>query len=118
MKLQHCTSCGTVQYPPRELCAACLSDTLEWRVTADEPGELLANTVLQHSHEPEFRTKLPLHVGLVRVDIGPRVVCFLADPCPAGTRVNVSANSDNTGRTVLSAANAKGSFAAITKGAS
>jgi len=103
LALQRCGSCGTVQYPPRELCVVCLADTLEWRVTDTEPGEVLARTVLHHSHEPAFNAMLPLRVGLVRLDAGPTVVCFLADGCCAGTHVSVAARLDGEGRTVLHA---------------
>jgi uncharacterized OB-fold protein len=102
--LQHCTRCGTIQYPPRELCVACLADQLEWRVAPSETGELLANTLLHHSHVEEFRSALPLHVGLVRLDAGPSVICFLATGCHAGRRVRVTAHNDADGRPVLSAA--------------
>ena len=87
----------TVQYPPRELCGACLADTLEWRVTDDEPGEVLASTVLHHSHEPAFDAMLPMRVGLVRLDAGPTAVCFLTEACSAGTRVRVTAKLDYRG---------------------
>jgi uncharacterized OB-fold protein len=103
LALQHCTACGTVQYPPRELCVACLADRLEWRVTDSEGGEVLANTMLHHSHEPTFRDALPLRVGLVRLDPGPTVVCFLTDGCDIGTRVRIAARNDAVGRAVLSA---------------
>ena len=51
LALQQCTGCGTVQYPPRELCSACLADALEWRATDGEAGEVLATTLLHHSHD-------------------------------------------------------------------
>ncbi len=118
LALQRCTACGTMQYPPRELCADCLADTLEWRVTDDALGEVLANTVLHHSHEPAFGAMLPMRVGLVRLDAGPTAVCFLADDCSAGMRVSVTARLDGEGRAVLSASAATASFAAISKGES
>ncbi len=116
LALQRCTACGIVQYPPRELCIACLADTLEWRVTDDTCGELLASTVLYHSHEAAFGVMLPMRVGLVRLDAGPTAVCFLAEGCSAGMRVSVTARLDGEGRAVLSASAATASFAAITKG--
>lgn len=103
LALQRCADCGTVQYPPRELCVACLADRMEWRVTDAEDGEVLASTELHHSHEAAFRDALPLRVGLVRLDPGPTVVCFLADCCGAGTRVRVTARTDVAGRAVLTA---------------
>lgn len=103
LALQHCTACGATQYPPRELCAACLADQLEWRVTDAAGGEVLANTVLHHSHEAAFQDALPLRVGLVRLDPGPTVVCFLAEGCDAGTRVRITARNDAAGHAVLAA---------------
>lgn len=102
--LQRCTACGAVQYPPRETCGACLSDALEWRVSPREGGELLAATTLHHSFAPEFRPRLPLRIGLVRLDAGASAVCFLAAGCVPGARVGVTAAPDAVGRAVLTAA--------------
>jgi uncharacterized OB-fold protein len=112
MRLQRCTACGMVQYPPRELCVACLADALEWRTTDAETGEVLAVTLLHHSHDPSFNVQLPIRVGLVRLDAGPTAVCFLADNCAAGMRVNVVARPDHANRIVLSASPATDRFAA------
>jgi uncharacterized OB-fold protein len=103
LALQHCPACGTVQYPPCELCGACLADALEWRVSDREPGEVLAATTLHHSHDAQFRSRLPLSVGLIRLNAGPICVCFLAEGCGAGTHVAVSARADDAGRAVLTA---------------
>jgi uncharacterized OB-fold protein len=84
--LQHCTACGAVQYPPRELCGACLADVLEWRHSNVELGEVLAMTLVHHTLDAKFRTRLPLSVGLVRFDTGPVALCFLAGGCEAGVR--------------------------------
>ena len=102
-ELQVCRACGTVQYPPRELCVACLTDELEWRISDAVDGEVLAGTELHHSHDPTFRDRLPLHIGLVRLDVGPTAVCFLTDACDAGTRVRLTARNDAAGRPVLTA---------------
>ena len=52
--LQRCAACGRVQYPPRELCGVCLSDALEWQESESVEADLLAATVLHHSHDPVF----------------------------------------------------------------
>jgi uncharacterized protein len=92
MTMQRCTACGKAQYPPRELCSACLADAFEWHEA--DAGEVLAVTTLHHSHEPAFRPQLPLRIGLVRLEAGPTVVCFLADGCQLGTRVWITARAD------------------------
>ena len=97
LALQRCAACDAVQYPPRELCWRCLADALEWRVSDCEPGEVLATATLHHSYHTRFRSRLPLRVGLVRLDAGPTAVCFLAGDCAAGTRVTVRADNDDAG---------------------
>ena len=103
LALQLCEACGLVQYPPRELCVGCLSDALTWQVTDDSGGELLACTILHHSHDASFRTALPLRVGLVRLDPGPTAVCFLDAGSTPGCRVRIAARIDASGRAVLHA---------------
>jgi uncharacterized OB-fold protein len=103
LALQRCTACGTVQYPPRELCVACLGDALEWWNSETQAGEVLATTTLFHSHAAAFHAQLPLQVGLVRLDVGPSAVCFLAEGCVVGGHVSVTSFVDTEGRTVLRA---------------
>jgi uncharacterized OB-fold protein len=103
LALQRCIACGTMQYPPRELCAACLADEMIWVVAGFADGDVLAVTTLHHSHEVACRAALPLRVGLVRLDAGPTVVCFLDEGCAAGTRVQIAARTDAAGRAVLAA---------------
>jgi len=100
-ELQVCRSCGAVQYPPREACHRCLSSVLDWRL---QPGgaELLSETTLLHSHDEFFRSRLPIRLGLVRLDNGPSAVVFLDDgvaapPC----RVRVDVRLDRAAQGVL-----------------
>lgn len=100
--LQTCAECETVHYPPRQICAKCLADTLEWR---DVPaaGELLAETTLHHSNDSFFRERLPWRLGVVRMDAGPSVVAHLAKACARGARVRLSLNLDRSGHAVMMA---------------
>jgi hypothetical protein len=101
MRLQHCAAS-----------AARLADTLAWRTTGAEPGEVLAVTLLHHSHDPSFRA-LPISMGLVRLDAGPIAICFLACGCGSGTRVTIAAKPDQAGRVVVSASPAADRLAAL-----
>lgn len=100
--LQRCVACGAAQYPPREICGVCLSDAVAWETAEFLPGCVLARTVLHHSNEPRFRARLPLAIGLVRLDAGPLAVCFLGEREPGDT-VSVRARDDETGKPVLEA---------------
>ncbi len=89
MRLQRCADCDTAQYPPREICVACLSDRLAWDTADSLPGRVLARTRLHHSDESQFRPRLPLSIGLVQFDAGPVTVCFLSETAAPGDTVQV-----------------------------
>jgi uncharacterized OB-fold protein len=93
MRLQRCAECGAAQYPPREFCGGCLSERVAWETADFLPGHVLARTTLHHSNEPAFRSRLPLTVGLVQLDAGPVVVCFVA-AAAVGDAVRVAAGAD------------------------
>ena len=102
LELQICRDCGTVQYPPREVCGGCLSSRLVWRPQNGE-GELVAETVLHAAQELYFRERLPWRIGMVRLDSGANLVVYLQDnvgvaPC----RVRVEAALDRAGEAICS----------------
>lgn len=103
-ELQVCAACGSVQYPPRELCGHCLSPSLVWQ-TVDNRGELIALTTLRHSNDVYFRERLPWRVGTVRMAAGPSVIAHVHEDCatPAGTAVPVrlALHLDRSGQAVL-----------------
>jgi NAD(P)-dependent dehydrogenase (short-subunit alcohol dehydrogenase family)/uncharacterized OB-fold protein len=106
--LQACRDCGAVQYPPREVCRACLSHRLIWR-PQDGKGELLTETTLHTAQELYFRERLPWRIGLVRLDAGINLVAYLhagvgAAPC----RVRVETALDRGGQAALIAMPEKG----------
>ncbi|MGH7154784.1 MAG: Zn-ribbon domain-containing OB-fold protein [Acetobacteraceae bacterium] len=101
--LQRCEACGAVQYPPREMCGSCLSDQLGWDIAATINGRLLAGTTLHHSNAPRFRSRLPMRIGLVLLDAGPVVVCFLGSDAQPDETVHLRARLDDTGHPVLEA---------------
>ncbi len=109
LELQTCEDCGSVQYPPREACARCLSARLRWRAQAGT-GQLIAVTTLHHSNDLFFRERLPWRLGLVKLDAGPSLVVHLhgevgAAPAP----VTVGARLDRAGQAVLIAFPSEGS---------
>ncbi|MGJ7532337.1 MULTISPECIES: SDR family NAD(P)-dependent oxidoreductase [unclassified Variovorax] len=100
-ELQTCEDCGTVQYPPREVCHKCLSAALRWRQQNGE-GELLGSTTLHHSNDLFFRERLPWRLGLVHLDAGPTLMVHLhGEVGDAPQRVRVGARLDRAGQAVL-----------------
>ncbi|WP_198085741.1 SDR family NAD(P)-dependent oxidoreductase [Variovorax sp. E3] len=100
-ELQTCEDCGTVQYPPREVCHKCLSAALRWREQSGE-GALLGSTTLHHSNDLFFRERLPWRLGLVHLDAGPTLMVHLhGEVGEAPQRVRVGARLDRAGQAVL-----------------
>ena len=97
LRLQRCTRCHAVQYPPRERCGECLADALDWQVV---PGEatLLAASALAHSLDSWFSARLPWHVASLRLDAGPVVFAhLLARDASPGDRLRVANARDGSG---------------------
>jgi NAD(P)-dependent dehydrogenase (short-subunit alcohol dehydrogenase family)/uncharacterized OB-fold protein len=100
-RLQVCDECGAVQYPPREACHRCLSGRLKWREQSGS-GELISQTTIHNSQDLYFRERLPWHLGMVRLDVGPTLITHLHGGCaPAPSRVRVGARLDKSGQGVL-----------------
>lgn len=101
LRLPSCVACGAISYPPLETCRACLGDQLVWRAI-DGAGAVLSSTWLRHSPETYYKARLPLLIGVVRLDAGPVVTAFLATDCAeTGTRVTVDILHDPARRAVL-----------------
>ncbi|MBS9721828.1 SDR family NAD(P)-dependent oxidoreductase [Tianweitania sp. BSSL-BM11] len=98
--LHACESCGTYSYPPREACPACLSDRLVLR-DAPDGGELLSATKAEVPADNYFRERAPWSVGLVRMDGGPTVLCFLNPRCRPGDLVRLQLRLDRAGQAVF-----------------
>jgi NAD(P)-dependent dehydrogenase (short-subunit alcohol dehydrogenase family)/uncharacterized OB-fold protein len=100
-ELQSCRACGRFQYPPREACAHCISTRLAW-TDCDGTGELISETVLHHSNEPYVRERLPVRIGLVRLDIGIDVVSYIHPACAsAPAQVSLRAHLGQMGQTAM-----------------
>ena len=102
LELPVCESCGTAQYPVREVCVRCLSDRLR-REPVKAGGVILARTVLHRSMDTRFAPRLPLAIGSVKLDGGPVAIAILDGDLVSGARVQVRATPGPDGRTVLHA---------------
>jgi uncharacterized OB-fold protein len=98
--LQCCDACGAAQYPPRDVCQACLGAALVWRDVADG-GVVLAETTIRVGTDPWFQSRPPARVGLVALTCGPSAVAFLDDGVSAGQTVRLRLRQDHEGRAVM-----------------
>jgi NAD(P)-dependent dehydrogenase (short-subunit alcohol dehydrogenase family) len=101
-RLQVCEECGAVQYPPRELCVACLG-ALAWR-DVEPSGTLIATTTTRISSELWFRERPPWPSGIVELACGPKLVAHLHPDCAVGDPVKLALKLDPAGRGAVYAA--------------
>jgi NAD(P)-dependent dehydrogenase (short-subunit alcohol dehydrogenase family)/uncharacterized OB-fold protein len=98
--LQTCGDCGTVVYPPRDACPACLSPRLPYS-DVDGHGVLVAQTTVRVSSDPYFRERMPWRVGTVKLDAGPVLVAHLHGDAAEGDRVRLELKLDKSGAPVV-----------------
>lgn len=93
LELQLCDQCGAVQYPHRDVCRSCLSDSLSWQPVAPG-GKVQAVAAVTATLTEKFRDQLPVRIASVAMDAGPTAICFARDESiAAGDRVRVAAES-------------------------
>ncbi|NKB99483.1 MAG: DNA-binding protein [Pseudomonadales bacterium] len=78
LRLQHCTSCGHVQYPPRKLCSGCFSQDVEWR-RASGHGKIRSWSVVIAPGAPGFEAEVPFISALIALDEGPTMLSVLRE---------------------------------------
>lgn len=104
LRLQVCKHCGKTQYPPQEFCSVCLSDDLSWE-QVNPLGKTLSWTTSHASNNRFFKDRLPLHIGMIKLDCGPVMIAYLAASClRAGSRTQISVYPDKSGQAVFLAA--------------
>jgi len=76
LRLQHCTDCKHVQYPPRKLCSGCFGENVEWR-SANGKGEVRSWSTVVAPGAPGFETEVPFLSVMVRLNEGPTMLSVL-----------------------------------------
>lgn len=98
--LQRCSECGTLQYPPRDACASCLSADLPW-MDVSPKGKLIAGTVVRTSTNVYFRERTPWRVGTVQLEEGPSIICHVHGDVQTGEDVVLINRLDKSGQAVF-----------------
>ena len=100
-----CGHCRAVKYPPAEVCANCLGESLDWG-SVENTGTLLATTPVMATSDDFFRMHLPLSIGSVKLDCGPVVIVFIPkDDIGSGASITIATAIDHSGHPVLVAHN-------------
>lgn len=94
LRYQHCSDCGTANFPPTEHCRQCLSPDVDWRTSAGV-GEIYSWTVVQRPVSPQFAP--PYAPAIITLDEGyqmlTNIVGVAPDELTVGMRVQVQFHS-------------------------
>src|SRR5437773_909641 len=86
--VQKCRACGTVQYYPRGVCAACWSADVEWTPSAGR-GRVYTFTVTYRTQARGFRDELPYVLAWIELEEGVQVMSNIVAVDPAKVAVGL-----------------------------
>ncbi len=86
--LQYCAACGTVRYPPKQMCPVCNSMDSEWR-PASGKGTVYSYTVTHQALHPSLANRVPHAVILVELQEGVRLTSNIVDCEPDQVRIGM-----------------------------
>jgi uncharacterized OB-fold protein/acyl dehydratase len=76
LRIQRCTSCGTLRHPPRPGCAKCGSLDWDYIVSCGD-GKVYSFVIMHHPPIPGF--EMPYAVGLIELEEGVRLLSNIID---------------------------------------
>ncbi len=71
--VQKCNGCGTLRFPPRRLCANCLSRESSWTPVSGE-GEVYSFIIMHRVYHPAFANQVPYAVATIKLKEGARML--------------------------------------------
>ncbi len=86
--IQRCAACGTVQFYPRGVCAACWSDTLQWKSSPGR-GRVYTFTVTHRTQARGFRDEVPYVLAWIELEEGVQVMSNIVGVDPAAVRIGM-----------------------------
>jgi uncharacterized protein len=91
--VQKCNGCGALRFPPRRLCANCLSRESSWTPLSGE-GEVYSFIIMHRVYHPAFANQVPYAVATIKLKEGARMLSNVIGIDPhaikCGMRVKVS----------------------------
>jgi uncharacterized OB-fold protein len=86
LRIQRCTSCGTLRHPPRPGCGACGSLDWDWTVAS---GRGTVHSFVVHHYPPVPGFEPPFLVALIDLEEGTRLISNLIEVEPAEARIGM-----------------------------
>ena len=88
LRMQRCSDCGHVRFPPAILCARCLSEKSEW-VALSGRGTVYSWIVVHQSQHPAFNADVPYNVAIIELDEGWHMLTNIIGCAPADVAIGM-----------------------------
>ena len=72
LRVQRCSSCGHLRFPPSNVCPKCLAEPNEW-VRLSGRGKIYSFIVIHRPQHPAFQDDAPYNVAIVELEEGIRL---------------------------------------------
>jgi uncharacterized protein len=89
LEVRRCRRCGTLQWPPRPLCARCRSADLGWHEIG-QLGTVFSYFVAWRAFHPAFADDVPYAVGVVELEEGVRMLGRITGIDPKELRIGMA----------------------------
>ncbi|HLF78884.1 MAG TPA: Zn-ribbon domain-containing OB-fold protein [Dehalococcoidia bacterium] len=88
LRLQRCTACGHIWFPPSPRCPQCLSADYEW-AKASGRGRVWSWISMWQKYFPAFESEIPYNVAYVQLEEGPKLMTNIVDCNPNDLRCDL-----------------------------
>lgn len=78
LKIRKCQSCGSLQFPPREMCIHCHTQDFDW-ITVSGNAKLFTLSPSITPSFPAFKDDAPYTIVIVELEEGPRMLGWAAN---------------------------------------
>jgi uncharacterized protein len=78
LRMQKCSNCGHIRYPPGILCPRCHSLESEWTELSGR-GRVYSYAIYRTCFHPAFQDEVPYTVAIIHLDEGPLMESNLTD---------------------------------------
>lgn len=72
LRMQKCSSCGHVRFPPSVICPKCLCEDSEWEKLSGQ-GKVFTYVIFHHAFYPGYADDVPYNTAIIELEEGPRM---------------------------------------------
>mgnify|MGYP001603461403 CR=1 FL=1 len=72
LRMQKCTRCGHIRFPPSIICPKCHSMEAEWTKLSGK-GKVYSFVIFDRAYHESYKDDIPYAVAIIKLDEGPRM---------------------------------------------